>query len=160
MHTSLELASVYGSVAERSMALVLKTSVPKGTVGSNPTASSKIVLDFYAQTKYKSISNKQKESNMNNPIVFAWNFIFNHEVSPLRHLPDIATRHYVLQTLGFLWAAAFSTLLGSYTFFAFSVVGHVALIGVLAITVATLATAQFRPSTFTGFGRSLGGEHE
>lgn len=97
---------------------------------------------------------------MNNPVVFAWNFIFNHEVSPLRHLPCIATRHYVLQTLGFLWAVAFSVMLGSYTFFAFSVVGHVALIGVIAITVTTLATAQLRPSTFIGLGRGEGGEHQ
>ena len=30
-----------GRLAERSNALVLKTSVPKGTVGSNPTSSAK-----------------------------------------------------------------------------------------------------------------------
>ena len=41
-------------------------------------------------------------------IKHAWNFIFDHNVSPLRHIPDLSTRHYVLQALGFMWAVAFS----------------------------------------------------
>ena len=33
-------------------------------------------------------------------VVFCWDFVFNHEVSPLRNIPDVAIRHYVLQALG------------------------------------------------------------
>jgi hypothetical protein len=40
-------------------------------------------------------------------VVYCWNFVFNHEVSPLRNIPDVAIRHYVLQALGFMWAVAF-----------------------------------------------------
>ncbi len=91
-----------------------------------------------------------------------WDFIFNAEVSPLRHIPDMSTRHYVLQALGFMWAVAFSVAIQSYTFLAFSILGHVVLISAAAITAATYATATFRPNTFkfAGWGRSRDGEHE
>jgi len=94
-------------------------------------------------------------------VVYAWNFIFNHEVSPLRHIPDVAIRHYILQVLGMMWAASFSIAIGSYTFLAASVIGHAVLIGALAITVATLATAAAKPEVFVrGLGRRNDGEHE
>lgn len=94
-------------------------------------------------------------------IVYAWNFIFNHEVSPLRHIPDVAIRHYVLQTLGIMWAVSFSIAIGSYTFLAASVIGHAVLIGALAITVATLSTAAAKPQLFVRrLGRRNDGEHE
>ncbi|NOT41390.1 MAG: hypothetical protein HOP13_12940 [Alphaproteobacteria bacterium] len=94
-------------------------------------------------------------------VVYAWNFIFNHEVSPLRHIPDVAIRHYVLQALGMMWAATFSIAIGSYTFLGISVIGHAVLIGALAITVATLTTASAKPEVFVrGLGRRKDGEHE
>lgn len=91
----------------------------------------------------------------------AWNFIFDHEVSPLKNIPDVAVRHYVLQILGAMWAATAAVAVGSYTFFAASLVGHVVLIGAAAITVATLATAANKPKVFMRFsGRRNDGEHE
>jgi len=69
-------------------------------------------------------------------VVHCWNFVFNHEVSPLRNIPDVAIRHYVLQALGFMWAVAFAVATGSYTFLAASVVGHTVLIAAAAVTVA------------------------
>ena len=39
---------------------------------------------------------------MRRMIVFAWDYIFNAEVSPLRHIVDLSMRHYVLQVLGFM----------------------------------------------------------
>lgn len=94
-------------------------------------------------------------------IVYAWNFIFNHEVSPVRHIPDVAIRHYVLQALGFMWAASFSIAIGSYTFMAASIVGHAVLIGAVAITVAALTTAAKKPEVFVRrLGRGPDGEHQ
>ncbi len=90
-------------------------------------------------------------------VVSAWNFIFNAEVSPLRHIEDKAMRHYVLQLLGFMWAVSFSVALGSYTFLAANILGHTVLIGAAAITVATYTTAKVKPRAF---GRSKSGEHE
>ena len=94
-------------------------------------------------------------------IVYAWNFIFNHEVSPLRNIPDVATRHYALQLLGLMWAVAFSTAIGSYTFLAASLLGHTVLIAAVAVTVATFTAAARKPGLFVrGSGRRSDGEHE
>ena len=82
-------------------------------------------------------------------IVFLWNFVFNHEVSPLRNIPDVAVRHYVLQILGAMWAVCFSVAIGSYTIFAVSLLGHVALIAAAAITVATWTAAKSKPELFS-----------
>ena len=57
-------------------------------------------------------------------IVYAWNFVFNHNVSPLRHIPDVKIRHLVLQILGFMWAVSFSIAIGSYTVLAASILGQ------------------------------------
>ena len=94
-------------------------------------------------------------------IVNAWNFIFNAEVSPLRHIPDVAIRHYVLQALGFMWAVSFAIAIGSYTILAASIIGHTFLIGAAAITVATYTAAATKPKLFIhGSGRRNDGEHE
>ena len=90
---------------------------------------------------------------MRNLIVKSWNFLFNHEVSPLRHIPDFQVRHLVLQLLGWMWAIAFSIAIGSYTVMAFSLLGHVVLIAAAAITVATYTAAAKRPDLFTGSAR-------
>jgi hypothetical protein len=99
-------------------------------------------------------------ANLGKYVVFAWNFVFNHEVSPLRNIPDVAIRHYVLQALGLMWAVSFSIAIGSYTFLAASIIGHTVLIGAAAITVATLTAAAKRPKLFMhGSGRRDDGEH-
>ena len=90
---------------------------------------------------------------MRNFVVHAWNYIFDHEVSPLRHIPDFTVRHMVLQMLGWMWAIAFSAAIGSYTFMAFSLIGHAILLAAVAITVATYATATKRPQTFLALAR-------
>ena len=81
-------------------------------------------------------------------VVYCWDFVFNHEVSPLRNIPDVAIRHYVLQALGFMWAVAFAVAAGSYTFLAVSLIGHTVLIGAVAITVATWTAATAKPELF------------
>ena len=94
-------------------------------------------------------------------VVYSWNFVFNHEVSPVRNIPDVAIRHYILQALGFMWAVAFAVATGSYSFLAVSVLGHTVLIAAAAITVATWTAATVKPQLFTrGFGRGAGGENE
>ncbi len=87
-------------------------------------------------------------SSIRRLVVYGWNFLFNHEVSPLRHIPDVAMRHYVLQALGLMWAVAFSVAAGSYTVLAISVIGHTVLIAAAAITVMTWAAASEKPELF------------
>ncbi len=94
-------------------------------------------------------------------VVNAWNFIFNADASPLRHIPDVGIRHYVLQVLGFMWAVAFSVAIGSYTVLAASILGHAVLIAAAAITVATYTTAARKPELFVNvLGRRVDGEHQ
>jgi hypothetical protein len=81
-------------------------------------------------------------------VVNTWAFIFDHNRSPLRHIPDLGVRHMVFQLLGWMWAVAFSLALGSYTVMAFSLAGHIILIGAAAITVATYTAASTRPQIF------------
>ncbi len=97
---------------------------------------------------------------MKKTIAFMWGYVFDHEVSPLRHIPDFTTRHMVLQVLGWMWAISFAIAIGSYTILAVSLVGHAVLIGALAITVATYTTAANRPAVFLPrSGRRRDGEH-
>tara|TARA_B100000780_G_C20952955_1_gene380195 strand:- start:396 stop:692 length:297 start_codon:yes stop_codon:yes gene_type:complete len=94
-------------------------------------------------------------------IVYCWNFIFNSKVSPLRHISNVAVRHYVLQALALMWAISFAVALGSYTVLAVSIIGHTVLIAAAAITVATYTIAAKKPTLFTrGSGRRSNGEHE
>jgi hypothetical protein len=93
-------------------------------------------------------------------IVSCWNFVFNHEVSPLRNIPDVAIRHYVLQALGLMWAVAFAVAVGSYTFLAVSVIGHTVLIAAAAITVATWTAATTKPALFGRVTQNAPESHE
>jgi hypothetical protein len=93
--------------------------------------------------------------------VTVWRFIFDHRISPLRHIPDVATRHHVLQVLGFMWAVSFSVAIGSYTFLAASIFGHAVLIAAAAVTAATFTVAAKRPKLFMlGAGRRRDGKHD
>lgn len=83
-----------------------------------------------------------------NFVVYGWNYVFDHEVSPLRHIPDVAIRHYVLQALGLMWAVSFAIAIGSYTVLAVSVIGHTVLIAAAAITVATWTASTVKPELF------------
>ena len=96
-----------------------------------------------------------------NFVVRAWNFVFDHRVSPLRNIPDVAIRHYVLQVLGLMWAVSFSVAIGSYTFLAYSILGHSVLIAAAAITITTFTVAAKRPKSFMrASSRRSDGEHE
>jgi hypothetical protein len=98
---------------------------------------------------------------MRSVIVLAWNYVFDHETSPLRHIPDVGVRHMILQVLGWMWAVAFSVAIGSYALLPASLIGHAALIAAVAVTVATYTTAATKPEVFrSGSGRRRDGEHE
>lgn len=90
----------------------------------------------------------------------AWSFIFDHEVSPLRNIPDVSTRHMILQILGWMWAVSFALATGSYVLLPGSLVAHAVLIAAAAITTATYTAAALKPQVFnSGAGRRHDGEH-
>jgi hypothetical protein len=60
-----------------------------------------------------------------------------------------------------IWAVGFSVAIGSYTFLGISILGHVVLIAVAALTAATYTVAAKRRKLFMrGVGRRIDSEHE
>ena len=97
---------------------------------------------------------------MNKFIHDSWNVIMNSKHNPLRNIPDMNTRHLVMQLLAWMWCIIFSMYIGSITVFGVSALLHSILIAGIVITVATFEVARKRPQYFGGLGRGTGGEHE
>ena len=89
-----------------------------------------------------------------------WNIIMNHKYNPLRNIPDINTRHLVMQILAWMWCIIFSMYMGSMVVFGITAIAHTIVLAGIAITVGTFETARRRPEYFGGLGRGTGGEHE
>ena len=89
-----------------------------------------------------------------------WHLIMDSRHNPLRHIPDINTRHFVMQILAWMWCIIFSMYIGSITVFGVSALLHSILIAGIVVTVATFEVARKRPQYFGGLGRGTGGEHE
>lgn len=89
-----------------------------------------------------------------------WALIMDSEKNPLRHIPDINTRHMVMQVLAWMWCIIFSMYIGSIAAFGISASIHALLIAGIFITLGTFETAKRRPQYFGGLGRGTGGEHE
>jgi len=93
-------------------------------------------------------------------IVNSWNAVMDHKKNPLSNIPDLQTRHLVMQVLAWMWCIIFSMSLGSITVFAYTAVAHILFIAGIIITVGTFETARRAPQYFGGLGRGNGGEHE
>ena len=97
---------------------------------------------------------------MKNIVMNSWNFIFDYNKSPLRHIPEGNIRHMVYQVLGWMWAISFSIATGTYAFLGVNLIAHAVLIGAAALTVAAYTTASLKPETFrVVLGRRPDGEH-
>jgi hypothetical protein len=97
---------------------------------------------------------------MKNIVLASWNFIFDYNKSPLRHIPEGNIRHMVYQVLGWMWAISFSIATGTYAFMGVNLIAHAVLIGAAALTVAVYTTATLKPEKFkTVLGRRPDGEH-
>ena len=89
-----------------------------------------------------------------------WALVMDSEKNPLHHIPDINTRHMVMQVLAWMWCIIFSMYIGSITVFGVSASIHALLIAGIFITLGTFETAKRRPQYFGSLGRGTGGEHE
>jgi hypothetical protein len=61
--------------------------------------------------------------------------------NPLRHL-DLASQHYFMQVLGWMWSMVFSLTFLSIFQFGFTWLAHMILIGGVAMTVALFREAE------------------
>jgi len=93
-------------------------------------------------------------------IVDCWNSIMDDRRNPLSNIPDLQTRHVVMQVLAWMWCIIFSMYLGSIVAFGISAILHALIIAGIVVTVATFETAKKAPQYFGGLGRGAGGEHE
>ena len=69
-----------------------------------------------------------------------WNSIMDAEHNPLRHIPDVSTRHLILQLLAWMWCIIFASAVGSW-YLGLSAVAHSLLLAGVVITATTFETA-------------------
>ena len=81
-------------------------------------------------------------------IVNSWNLVMDDRRNPLSHIPDMQTRHVVMQLLAWMWCIIFSISIGSMTVFGVSALAHSLFIGGIIFTIATFETAKRKPETF------------
>ena len=81
-------------------------------------------------------------------IVNGWNAVMDHNMNPLRNIPDLNTRHMVMQVLAWMWCIGFSSYFGSMWMFGITAIAHVIVLAAIAITVGTFAVAKNNPSLF------------
>jgi len=96
----------------------------------------------------------EKVIDMREFIYDSWNSVMNMEKNPLRHIPDLNTRHMVLQVLAWMWCIMFSLYLGSMWVFGITAIAHVFILAAVVLTVATFETAKRRPTFFQDFPTS------
>ena len=89
-----------------------------------------------------------------------YKLIMDSKHNPLRNIPDMNTRHMIMQVLAWMWCIIFSMYLGSIVAFGISAIIHALLIAGVFITAGVFETAKRRPQYFGGLGRGAGGEHE
>ena len=89
-----------------------------------------------------------------------YNLIMDSTKNPLSNIPDINTRHMIMQVLAWMWCIIFSISVGSIVAFGISAIVHTLLLAGIFITVGVFQTAKRRPQYFGGLGRGKGGEHE
>ena len=77
-----------------------------------------------------------------------WDSIMNYEHNPLRHIPDLNTRHMIMLVLAWMWCIAFSMYFGSMWMFGITAIAHVFILGAIVLTVATFETAKRKPTFF------------
>ena len=89
----------------------------------------------------------------------SWNSVMDMDRNPLRNIPDLQTRHMVLQILAWMWATTFSLWVGSIYAFGISTIAHLVIIAAIVVTVGTFETAKRRPSFFLRMEHGTNGYH-
>ena len=84
-----------------------------------------------------------------------WKLIMDWRYNPLSHIPDMNTRHMVMQVLAWMWCILFSMWVGSVVAFGISALAHALLIAGIFITAGVFETAKRRPQYFGGLGRAM-----
>lgn len=76
-------------------------------------------------------------------IVECWSAVMDNRRNPLRHL-DLASQHYFMQVLGWMWSMVFSLSFLSIYNFGLVWVAHLLVFGGVAFTVAVFRESERR----------------
>lgn len=74
-------------------------------------------------------------------VIESWNAVMDNQHNPLRHL-DLASQHYFMQVLGWMWSMVFSLSFLSIFEFGLTWLAHLLVIGGIAFTVAVFREAE------------------
>lgn len=78
---------------------------------------------------------------MRESIESTWDSVMDSRHNPLRHL-DLASQHYLMQVLAWMWSMVFSLTFFSIFEFGVTWLAHMLLIGGVAMTVALFREAE------------------
>ena len=84
----------------------------------------------------------------------SWNGVMDMDRNPLRYIPDLNTRHMVLQVLAWMWCICVSMWIGSMWVFGFTAIAHVFILAAVVLTVGTFETAKRKPNFFAKYPTS------
>jgi hypothetical protein len=85
-----------------------------------------------------------------------WKAVMDIRHNPLRHL-DLASQHYLMQVLGWMWSMVFSIAFLSIFQFGYVWMAHLLFFGGAAITVAVFRDAERRQAERMQPARELSG---
>ena len=80
---------------------------------------------------------------MQKAIVETWDALMDNRINPLRHM-DLASQHYFMQVLGWMWSMVFSLTFLSIFHFGITWAVHLLFIGGIAMTVALFKESERR----------------
>ena len=81
----------------------------------------------------------------------AWNVVMNHNINPLKNIPNTHVRHLIMQLLALMWCIAFSMYFTSILLFGLPTIVHMILLSAVAFTVLTFETAKRKPQFFGSY---------
>ena len=89
-------------------------------------------------------------------IVNSWDAVMDNQHNPLRHL-DLASQHYFMQILGWMWSMVFSLTFLSIYHFGLTWMAHLLLFAGVAMTVAVFRESEHRTANLSTAAVELSG---
>ena len=83
----------------------------------------------------------REDCNMKRAIVETWDAVMDNRHNPLRHL-DLASQHYLMQVLGWMWSMVFCLSFLSIVQFGYIWLAHLLLIAGITMTVSVFRQAE------------------
>ena len=80
-----------------------------------------------------------------------WNLIMNHNINPLKNIPNTKSRHLIMQILAWMWCIVFSMYFGSLWVFGITTISHFLILGAIAMTVLSFENAKKNSINFNGY---------